>query len=47
MGERTIPIKYLDKESKNEAREMENLDGLIFNSPKATEEEKDNPKKMD
>jgi hypothetical protein len=45
--ERAIPIKYLNNESKGEAKEMKNLDDLIFNSPKRTEEEEENPKKMD
>jgi hypothetical protein len=47
MGKRTVPIKYLEDESKNKAGEMEDLYNPIFDSPKGTEKEKDDPKKMD
>jgi hypothetical protein len=47
MGERAVPIKYLDDESKDKAGEMEDLYSLILDSPKGTEKEKDDPEKMD
>jgi hypothetical protein len=47
MGERTVPIKYLNDESKDKAGEMEDLYNSILDSPKGTEKEKDDPKKMD
>ena len=47
MGERAVPINYLNEEGKGKTREMKNLDGFIFHSPKCPEEEKDDPKKMD
>lgn len=46
MGERTVPIEYLNQEGKGKAEEMEDLDQPIFDSPKGTKKEKDNPKKM-
>jgi len=47
MGERAVPIKYLNDESKDKAGKMEDLHDLIPNSPKGTEKEKDDPEKMD
>jgi hypothetical protein len=47
MGERTVPIKYLNDESKDKAGKMENLYNLILDSPKGAEKEKDDPEKMD
>jgi hypothetical protein len=47
MGERTVPIQYLNDESKDEAREMKDFDGLIFDSPNGSDEEKNDPEKMD
>jgi len=47
MGERTVPIKYLNDESKDKAGEMEDLYSLILDSPKGAEKEKDDPEKMD
>jgi hypothetical protein len=46
MGERTVPIKYLNSKSKDKAGEMEDLYNLIFDSPKGTEKEEDDPEKM-
>jgi hypothetical protein len=37
----------LKGESKNEAREMENLYTFVFNSPESSEKEKQDPEKMD
>jgi hypothetical protein len=36
----------LDHKGKGEAREMKNLDGLIFNSPYPPNKEEDDPKEM-
>jgi hypothetical protein len=47
MGERTVPIEYLNDESKDKAGEMENLYDLILDSPKGANKEKDDPEKMD
>jgi hypothetical protein len=47
MGERTVPIKYLNDESKGKAGKMKNLYNLILDSPKGAEKEKDDPEKMD
>jgi hypothetical protein len=47
MGERTVPIKYLNDESKDKAGKMEDLYSLILDSPKGAEKEKDDPEKMD
>jgi hypothetical protein len=46
MGERTVPIKYLNDESKDKAGKMENLYNLILDSPKGAEKEKQDPEKM-
>jgi hypothetical protein len=34
MGERTVPVKYLNKKSKEESRDMKDLQKLIFFPPK-------------
>ena len=47
MGERTVPIKYLNSKSKDKAGEMEDLYNLILDSPKGAEKKKDDPEKMD
>jgi hypothetical protein len=47
IGERAVPIKYLNDESKDKAGEMEDLYNPILDSPKGTEKEKDDPEKMD
>ena len=47
MGERAVPINYLNEEGKGKADDMENFYYPIFHSPKCPEEEKDDPKKMD
>jgi len=47
MGERAVPINYLNKEGKGKANDMENFYYPIFHSPKRPEEEKDDPEKMD
>ena len=47
MGERAVPIKYLDDESKDKAGEMEDLHNPILDPPKTTQREKDDPKEMD
>ena len=44
--ERTVPVKYLDDEGKDEAEDMGDLYSLIFNSPERTQKEKDDPKEM-
>ena len=41
--ERTVPVKYLDDEGKDEAEDMGDLYSLIFNSPERTQKEKDDP----
>ena len=45
--ERTVPVKYLDDEGKDEAEDMKDLYSLIFNSPERTQKEKDDPEEMD
>jgi hypothetical protein len=47
MGERTVPIKYLNDESEDKAGEMEDPYNLILDSPKGTQKQKDDPEKMD
>jgi hypothetical protein len=47
MGERAVPIQYLNDESKGEARKMKDFDGFISDSPNGSDEKKKNPKKMD
>jgi hypothetical protein len=47
MGERTVPIEYLNGESKDKPGKMEDLYDSILDSPKGTQKEKDNPEKMD
>src|SRR4030042_3993820 len=47
MGERAVPIKYLNDEGKNKTRDMEDFYNSIFDTPNGSEEKKDNPKKMD
>jgi hypothetical protein len=47
MGERTVPIKYLNEKSKDKAGKMEDLYSLILDSPKGAEKKKDDPEKMD
>jgi len=47
MGERAVPIKYLNDEGKNKTRDMEDFYNSIFDSPNGSEKKKDNPKKMD
>jgi len=46
MGERAVPIKYLNDESEDKTGEMEDLYNLTLDSPKGTEKKKDDPKKM-
>jgi hypothetical protein len=46
IGERAIPTKNLNEDSKGETREMKNPYGLIFDSPKSPEKKEDDPKKM-
>ncbi len=47
MGERTVPIEYLNDESKDKAGEMEDFYNPILDSPKGAKKEKDDPEKMD
>jgi hypothetical protein len=47
MGERTVPIKHLNDEGKDKAREMEDFYNPVLDSPESTQKEKDNPEKMD
>lgn len=47
MGERAVPIKYLNDEGKNKTRDMEEFYNSLFDSPNGSEKKKDNPKKMD
>jgi hypothetical protein len=46
MCERTVPIKYLNSKSEGKAGKVEDLYNLILDSPKGTEKEEDDPKKM-
>ena len=46
MRERAVPIKYLNSKSKDKAGKVEDLHNPIFDSPKGTEKEKDDPEKM-
>jgi hypothetical protein len=45
--ERTVPIKYLNDKGKDKTGDVEDLYNLIPDSPKGTEEEKNDPEKMD
>jgi len=47
MGERAVPIKYLNDESKDKTGDMEDFYSSIFDSPNGSEEKEDDPKKMD
>jgi hypothetical protein len=47
MGEWTVPIKDLNDEGKDKAGKVEDPYNPILDSPKGTQKEKDNPKKMD
>ncbi len=47
MGERTVPIEYLNEEGKNKTGDMEDFYDSIFDSPNGAEEKEDDPEKMD
>ena len=46
MGERAVPVKYLDDESKCKTREMEYLDRFTVDPPEGAQEKEDDPEKM-
>jgi len=46
MGERAVPVTYLDDEGRRKAREMEYLGHPIFDSPKGAEKKEHDPEKM-
>jgi hypothetical protein len=46
IGKRAVPANYLNDKSKDEARDMKDLDRPIFDSPNGSEEKKEDPKKM-
>ena len=41
-----MPIKYLNQDGKEKTREVNNLDGLISNPQKCSEEQKEYPKEV-
>lgn len=47
MGERAVPIQYLNDESKDEAKEVKDFYDFIFDSPNGSDEKKNDPEKMD
>jgi hypothetical protein len=47
MGERAVPIKHLNDESKDKSGEMEDLYNPVLDSPEGTQKEKHDPEKMD
>ena len=47
VGQRTIPVKHLDENGKEETGEMNDLDGLMPGTPNGPKEEKNDPKKVD
>ena len=45
MGERAVPIQYLNDKSEDEAREVKDFEGFIFDSPNGSDEKKNDPEK--
>jgi hypothetical protein len=46
VGERAVPVKYLNDESKCKAREMEDLQRSDLSSPEGAKKKEHNPEKM-